>query len=189
MTVAGGFGRWGTPATGLMNRDGGLRGWDGRVGGIIPSPSTRRTTFGYDNAGTRCNARGASGDSGGGTYILNVNASPGLEVGGLVGITDSASTFVADTGATTFLYLNHIKSWVEENTKVTIPPVVEPTLGCERGPGGGVTVSWDESANGWTLQKSGNLQEWENVGATISGIGSYTYSGNENRQFFRLKKP
>ena len=190
MTIAGGFGKWGTPTTGILEKDGGLRGWDGRVASVITSPSERKTSFGRDNVGTKRNARGATGDSGGGTYVLGADSRGGVVVGGLVGISDSATTYIAEEGATFFTYFYHIKSWIDENAKATIaPPTVEPVLESFLTGGGGITVSWDERARGWTLQKTGNLQDWENAGTAISVPGSYTYSGNENRQFFRLKKP
>ena len=98
--VAGGFGKCGTPATGILEKDVGLRGWDGRLASVITSSSERKTSFGRDNIGTKRNARAATGDSGGATYVLGADSSGGVEVGGLVGISDSATSYIAEDGAT-----------------------------------------------------------------------------------------
>ena len=60
VTVSAGFGRWGTPATGLPAQDGGLRGWEARVNAIVigeSAPFYQTTTFGYNNSGLSINGR------------------------------------------------------------------------------------------------------------------------------------
>ena len=124
------------------------------------------------------NGRGANFDSGGPVYN---------ELGHVVGINDSATVTVADVGITIYMRLDSVKPWLEATMAAAAQNHL-PLLVCQK-TSSGCAVSWGADALGWTLQKSGQVSGWFNVGAAIAGRGSYIHAGEESSQFFRLVKP
>ena len=128
-----GFGAYGTPATGVLPRDGYLRAGDGHVADfVVPDDSEhyRSFTFGTGNLqGLQLNALGTSGTSGGPVIRLQLGAdnfgnSPLTSQ--LVGIMTSATTPPGEPGASDFLYLGETSTaaWIRANTIVPEPSIV-----------------------------------------------------------------
>lgn len=119
ITTAG-FGRTGTPSTGLNPvRDGQSRGWVSPVRQFTASDITDAyyfQTFFGSSSGVQLNGRGASGDSGGPAYD---------EDGNLVGLTVAESPpFDSTVGLTYYLDLSQpdIHDWILANTVITELP-------------------------------------------------------------------
>lgn len=117
-----GFGRVGTPSTGLNSpQDGFSRGWDSRVDeffAIDVSDTYYFKTFFGSSSGLSLNGRGTSGDSGGPAY----NSS-----GELVGIAVAVTpNFPSSVGGTYYLDLVQpgVASWIAANTIVPEPGTI-----------------------------------------------------------------
>jgi hypothetical protein len=118
-----GYGKYGTPSTGLLARDGNIRGFEARVDsdGFVQlniSPDYYMSTdFGFLDSGLKYNGRGASGDSGGPVFDAT---------GNLVGIQVAATVETDSLGQTAFLNLMQpeVHSWIVQNTSVPEPSTV-----------------------------------------------------------------
>lgn len=120
-----GFGRFGTPASGLdAPQDGYSRGWYSPVhnfSAVDVSDTYYFETFFGSSSGVLLNGRGASGDSGGAAFDAD---------GKLVGITVAGSpTFASTVGSTYYLDLSQpeILSWIQTNSIVPEPSAAAMT--------------------------------------------------------------
>ena len=182
--TAAGSGYHGTSSASLSPQDGNIRGFNAPVSAVNPSNVSDSMYFTIrfnPYTGLSTNGMGAFLDSGG----LGIDAE-----GRAVGMISGGEGGTDGIGSTALLNFTDASNaaLIKENTKATSSSLVKPDLGYLLTLSG-MTVSWDSKAVGWTLQKSPDLSTWTNVGTTISSSGTFTYSGGDTRQFFRLFKP
>ena len=110
-----GYGAYGTPATGMNEADGNLRGWQATVNSQVNvgynSAYFQMTDYGFNNSGL-INGMAGEGDSGGGAFN---------SLGQLVGITTAASSPSDPTGNTIYDNISSpaVISW--ENSVMGVP--------------------------------------------------------------------
>lgn len=119
--VGTGFGRHGSPATGLLPRDGNIRGIVAPLLGVSASPYNPNfysdTVF-SPNVMNPLNGKPLSGDSGGGIYSLD---------GKLAGMWVAASTGTNEAGLGTYLrFEGDVRAWA--NNTIPAPGAIVPLM-------------------------------------------------------------
>ena len=185
-----GFGKHGTPATGLLAADGNVRAFEAYVSSapVLGAPDYfyNTTNFGFDGGETLAlNGRGAPGDSGSGVFNSR---------GELVGIATGYNGAPTDPFGTTY-YMDltnpEVSSWILSTIATSSSSPMHLTASVQNNH---VTVVVENGSPGATvtLQSSTDLQAWADSGTvtlSLSGTGTHTETINGPQRFFRVKLP